>query len=358
MSKAWQSNTAGPVISVTPNLLMTGVADVAPATTSQLRNVSGVAGIANAINTATPGAVNANIAFSNSNAAASTVLTDPAAGTDALRAPNFVVGTAGGNTYSANTRAIYFRDTIDRDDTGVDYLEYVRESSGLRVLVYSDSAHTVLTDSFWLAPTVDVIGELEWLNNRESDVTIVYEEGAARSVTQIYIAPDPDITPTDNTTTVAPTPDHSDYFTYHAVRDTSGNWSTDVFRNSVRVYRNLNTWSNALVVPNLLTINMSTQDQRASIRVSTNGSTAGAFEATGGTAIGGGASNGNEYTAVYGTAALALANATTEADFTNTVVYLNTGESGFFVARNWVAAAGSVPAHWEYALINVVTTVN
>ena len=286
------------------------------------------------------------------------MLTAPAVANDALQAPNFVVGAAGGNTYSSQTRAVYFRDTIDRDDTGVDYLEFVRESNGMRVLVYSDSAHTVLTDSFWLAPTVDVIGELEWLNNRESDVTIVYEEGAARSVTQIYIAPDPDITPTDNTTTTAPTPDHSDYFTYHAVRDTSGNWSTDVFRNSVRVYRNLNTWSNALVVPNVLTINMSTQDQRASVRVSTTGLVGGQFEATGGTGIGGVGCNNNEYTNLYSTAALAIANAGTEAGFTQVAVNVNTGESGFFVARNWVAAAGGVPAHWEYALINVVTTVN
>ena len=136
---------------------------------------------------------------------AAATATQNEAATDALGAPVFVLGGAGGNSYSANTRAVYYRDNfvelaVAGDALNDTVLTYVRESGGNRIV-----AQTVggAADNYWLAPNCVIVGELDWLNTNRCDVTMVYEEGAARSVTQIYISRlQSDITPSDYGTPV------------------------------------------------------------------------------------------------------------------------------------------------------------
>ena len=102
----------------------------------------------------------------------------------------FGVGAAHGNSYTAVTEAVYYN-TGDATTN----MRYERVSLGNRIVVYSG---TTDGDVYYIAPTAKIIGELEWLNSRVCDVTIVYENGAALSATQVYITPDPDVTPDDN----------------------------------------------------------------------------------------------------------------------------------------------------------------
>ena len=99
----------------------------------------------------------------------------------------FGVGAAHGNSYTAVTEAVYYN-TGDATTN----MRYERASLGNRIVVYSG---TTDGDVYYIAPTAKIIGELEWLNSRVCDVTIVYENGAALSATQVYITPDPDVTP-------------------------------------------------------------------------------------------------------------------------------------------------------------------
>ena len=99
----------------------------------------------------------------------------------------FGVGAAHGNSYTAVTEAVYYN-TGDATTN----MRYERVSLGNRIVVYSG---TTDGDVYYIAPTAKIIGELEWLNSRVCDVTIVYENGAALSATQVYITPDPDVTP-------------------------------------------------------------------------------------------------------------------------------------------------------------------
>ena len=100
---------------------------------------------------------------------------------------NFGIGAANGNSYTAVTEAVYYN-TGDATTN----MRYERVSLGNRIVVYSG---TTDGDVYYIAPTAKIIGELEWLNSRVCDVTIVYENGAALSATQVYITPDPDVTP-------------------------------------------------------------------------------------------------------------------------------------------------------------------
>ena len=116
----------------------------------------------------------------------------------------FVTGmTNGGNNYTNNTRAVYYRDKIsDAVATAGDtILRYVRESGGHKIQAFQSNGTTLIAE-YWLAPNCVIVGELDWLNTNENDVTMVYEEGVARSVTQLYIARDPDITPSAYTVVI------------------------------------------------------------------------------------------------------------------------------------------------------------
>ncbi len=148
-----------------------------------------------------------NLATSSglSSTTATTIITPAGAATNALTDPRFVLGSAGGNSYSANTRAVYYRDNFAELATAGHILDktvltYVRESGGNRVVAQEVGGATI---NYWLAPNCVIVGELDWLNTNRCDVTMVYEEGAARSVTQIYISRlQSDITPSDYGTPV------------------------------------------------------------------------------------------------------------------------------------------------------------
>lgn len=115
----------------------------------------------------------------------------------------FAVGSSGGNKYTANTEAVYWRDNAFADGTpdgsGVNRhtnASYVRVSNGYQIQVTGHQPdNTYVNETYWISPSAKIIGELEWLNQYECDVTIVYENTASNAATQVYITPDPDVTP-------------------------------------------------------------------------------------------------------------------------------------------------------------------
>ncbi len=117
----------------------------------------------------------------------------------------FVVGTAGGNNYTATTAAVYFEDSnvVSGTTHNLAY-RYDNYTSGGRTIEVSQNGGTVA--QYWLTPNCTVVGELEWLNTRSgNDVTMVFEQNATNTqnaVSAIYITPDPDVTP-DNSNRVA-----------------------------------------------------------------------------------------------------------------------------------------------------------
>ncbi len=118
---------------------------------------------------------------------------------------NFKTGSANGNSYTVSTEAVYWHDSIDVNVAkGLSNVAYERVSQGHKIVV--SGATTFVTGGpntaganieYWIAPTCEIIGELEWLNMRECDVTMVYEAGSINSVIQLYITSDPDVTPVD-----------------------------------------------------------------------------------------------------------------------------------------------------------------
>ena len=130
---------------------------------------------------------------------ATTIITAAPAATDAIETPVFGLGSDHGNSYTTNTRAVYWYSKVNPAAVaGETVLRYVRESNGHRI--EATVVGSGVTTLYWLAPNCEINGELALLNQRNCDVTMVYEEGAARSVTQIFITPDPDITPSDYNT--------------------------------------------------------------------------------------------------------------------------------------------------------------
>ena len=117
----------------------------------------------------------------------------------------FVVGTAGGNNYTATTAAVYFEDSnvVSGTTHNLAY-RYDNYTSGGRTIEVSQNGGAVA--QYWLTPNCTVVGELEWLNTRSgNDVTLVFEQNATNTqnaVSAIYITPDPDVTP-DNSNRVA-----------------------------------------------------------------------------------------------------------------------------------------------------------
>jgi hypothetical protein len=117
----------------------------------------------------------------------------------------FVVGTAGGNNYTATTAAVYFEDSnvVSGTTHNLAY-RYDNYTSGGRTIEVSQNGGAVA--QYWLTPNCTVVGELEWLNTRSgNDVTMVFEQNATNTqnaVSAIYITPDPDVTP-DNSNRVA-----------------------------------------------------------------------------------------------------------------------------------------------------------
>lgn len=111
----------------------------------------------------------------------------------------FVVGTQGSNPYSATTKAIYLKDTganvtynaakqTISDGTNTYYLTLNSKVIGLGMGVNQDSAI------------------LDYLNkSTTNDVTIVYEEGTStnRAVLEIYVATDPNVTPSTPSSTTS-----------------------------------------------------------------------------------------------------------------------------------------------------------
>ena len=114
----------------------------------------------------------------------------------------FAVGTNNGNPYNLTTRAIYYRDTAGNDNTadntaGKTNLSYNRSTRTIKV---SDDRGAGSDVTYWIATSATVVGEPEWLNTRECDVTIVFDNDKANALvaTEVYITPDPDWTPTPN----------------------------------------------------------------------------------------------------------------------------------------------------------------
>ena len=118
----------------------------------------------------------------------------------------FGLGVINGNNYSITTEAIYYLDQIAAAEAGQTNLAYVRTNNGYRIRVFDDTnvmpadpATGTATAEYWIAPNAKIIGELEWLNYRQCDVTIVFDNGAsgdaANAVVEVYVTPDPDVTP-------------------------------------------------------------------------------------------------------------------------------------------------------------------
>ena len=118
----------------------------------------------------------------------------------------FGVGSVNGNNYSVTTEAIYYLDQIAAAEAGQTNLAYVRTNNGYRIRVFDDTnvmpadpATGTATAEYWIAPNAKIIGELEWLNYRQCDVTIVFDNGGsgdnANAVVEVYVTPDPDVTP-------------------------------------------------------------------------------------------------------------------------------------------------------------------
>lgn len=113
---------------------------------------------------------------------------------------SFEVGAANGNPYTLTTRAIYYRDTAGTDNSAAN-------ANGETNLSYNPSNRTIKVSddrgagsdvTYWLAAGATVVGEPTWLNTRECDVTIVFDNDKANALvaTEVYITPDPDWTPT------------------------------------------------------------------------------------------------------------------------------------------------------------------
>ena len=114
-----------------------------------------------------------------------------------------------GNPYTANTEAVYYNDvtgTPGADEANVTYDPNKR--------VVNDG-----TDDYYLTPNTKVIGLgmgvnqdtaiLEYLNkSTTNDVTIVYEESTngVKSIVEIYVATDPNVTPGGETPTASNKP--------------------------------------------------------------------------------------------------------------------------------------------------------
>ncbi len=126
----------------------------------------------------------------------------------------FGVGSVNGNNYSVTTEAVYYLDQIaDRANATDTQLSYVRTNNGYKIRVFSGVAGALPVDpatavantpagltivDYWIAPNAKIVGELEWLNYRQCDVTIVFDNGAAtnaNAVVEVYVTPDPDVTP-------------------------------------------------------------------------------------------------------------------------------------------------------------------
>ena len=111
----------------------------------------------------------------------------------------FKLGTANGNPYSVTTEAVYFRDS-NVADTNSSELVYNRATAGQResISVEFGAVGNRVNKTFWISPSTNIVGDLEWLNTRAGcDVTIVYDNttAAEAAIRDIYITPDPDVTP-------------------------------------------------------------------------------------------------------------------------------------------------------------------
>lgn len=282
---------------------------------------------------------------------------------DADVVSGFGLGSANGNRYSQTTRAVYFR---DRQEEGANRFTVTYNSASTTNLgdtltvAGKDGTGANLTmgnfGTFWLTASSNVVGNLNWLNMYDCDVTIVYDNTATYNgfaILDLYITPDPDVTPSDGT---VPAPAFEDYFVYYTAQSTGGTWGTKHFTSGVRAYNNVSDLANAYVAPNVMSFSLSTSDLYAAVRVSADGtdSTGNGINATGSTF-------NNEYTQLYRTASDAIAAARLAGDtgfVTDDHITVNAGDTGYFVARNWIAATPTVPAHFVYALVYVTVGVN
>ena len=127
----------------------------------------------------------------------------------------FGLGTSNGNPYSTTTEAVYYRDSnANTADSGTGVhgtweVSYNRDNTtGKGNTIEVAGRGTTVT--YWITPNTNIVGELEWLNTRSgNDVTIVYDNqptnGAAYAILDIYITPDPDVTPGDPDVSYSPT---------------------------------------------------------------------------------------------------------------------------------------------------------
>ena len=114
-------------------------------------------------------------------------------------ASNFKVGTLGGNAYAVNTEAVYYNDVKN----GTDDVSYDNTKQIVNVASGGSYKITPNTKIFGLGMGVTQ-GEavLEYLTHSEhNDVTIVYDNNSAKSIIEIYVATDPNVTPPSTDTT-------------------------------------------------------------------------------------------------------------------------------------------------------------
>ena len=100
---------------------------------------------------------------------------------------NFQVGSSNGNPYTKDTKAVYYRDTHGNTATGTD--TNVSYNWNSRAITVSGGASAV----YYLAADAVIVGNLENLDLRTCDVTMIYEESKTtltKSVREIYISTD------------------------------------------------------------------------------------------------------------------------------------------------------------------------
>ena len=124
----------------------------------------------------------------------------------ALSGTAFGLGTSNGNPYSTTTEAVYYRDSNANtaDNAGIHgtyEVKYNRDNTAGRGNTIEVSGRGGATVTYWITPNTNVVGVLDWLNTRSgNDVTIVYDNqptDGAYAILDIYITPDPDVTPSN-----------------------------------------------------------------------------------------------------------------------------------------------------------------
>lgn len=237
----------------------------------------------------------------------------------------FITGTAGGNNYTATTKAVYFEDGNGSELT----YRYDNYTNGGRTIEVTGSG----VGTYWLTPNCTVVGELEWLNTRSgNDVTMVFEQNATNTqnaVSAIYITPDPDVTPS-NPGDVAVNTNRQIHYT---TTDTNGTTSVDhILMAGLKTYA-----SSALAGNNVIDVVVPFITNTVSVDLSVTQND--------------GTTNLGYYSAAYTT--LSGAQGAEVASGTN--VTLNAGDNVYIKVADNTVASGSAT---EFVILHVIVSSN